>query len=373
MARDTYEQKKERVFRAIRKEKNDRVPLIFMGPNVPFAKYANPETTVADVYENPIEYTEIALNVLDEKFPNTDIAGMVGGISGVYTAGAMWLSGTNVPGRELPRDISHQIVECNSLLEEDYDRILNEGWMKIKNEIVYERLGYDPEVMKKSGPIMFQLRQMGIDHGYFEYDVFPPTTTYDKICSGRGLSRMARDIRKNPDKMEAVLNVVLEEELEGYKKMIAGQAGKIASICPANRANCDNISRATFERFAWPAFQAFANAALDEGLYLYFHMDSNWTDFLDYFTCFPKDRCIFDTDGMTDMDKVHEIIGPTMAMTGAISSTLLTVGNPDDVYNECRRQIEAYGPEGFLLSSSCSLPLNAKPECLDAMYAAAMD
>ncbi|NTU90007.1 MAG: hypothetical protein HGA54_08960 [Actinobacteria bacterium] len=370
--KEKYEASKARVFRAIRKEKQDRVPIAFMTPTVPCVKYADPTKTVADVYDNPEESTDICLDVIKKHFPEVDIVGMLGGPATVSILGSAWISQTRLPGRDLPRDVSAQVFECESIKDGDYERILTSGWSGLKEEIIFQRLGYSAEEFGCLMQIGDRCAQKGIDAGYYEYDTVPPFLTYDLICSGRGLVKFHRDLRKNPDMMKEVLDIVLEDELKAFKGMIKGRAGEIAAITPANRANCDVVSRDHFEKFAWPHFKAFADAALEEGLDIYFHMDSNWTDFLDIFTCFPKNRCIFDTDGATDIYKVKEVLGDRMAITGNISASLLAVGNPDDVYKQCRQEIEAFGPEGFILSSSCSLPLNTKPECLDAFYASVM-
>ena len=93
----------------------------------------------------------------------------------------------------------------------------------------------------------------------------------------------------------------------------------IFSVQPGVQANCNLLSRESFEEFAWPSYKRMADFILKNGGYVHFHMDSNWTNVLDYFTDFPKGRCIFDTDGFTDLYKVRDLLGGKMAFTGSVA------------------------------------------------------
>jgi uroporphyrinogen decarboxylase len=197
-------------------------------------------------------------------------------------------------------------------------------------------------------------------------------STYDSLCSGRGMLNFAKDMRKIPDKVKAVLDVLLEDSLKKYREAAELIKPEIIFVQPGVRGNSDFISREKFEEFLWPAFRAQANLAIELGAYVYFHMDANWTGFLDYFTEFPKGKCLFDTDGMTDIYKVRETLGDRMGITGNLGASLMSVGIPDQVYAEAKKLIEDFG-DGFIMAPACGLPTNTKPENLDAMIAACVE
>ena len=91
--------------------------------------------------------------------------------------------------------------------------------------------------------------------------------------------------------------------------------------------------------------------------------------FLSFTECFPKGKCIFDSDGNTDLVATRDILGPTMGFTGTVHPAVFAFGTPDEVYNDVKEQIEVMG-DSFIASPSCSIPANAPKENIDAMYAA---
>ena len=141
------------------------------------------------------------------------------------------------------------------------------------------------------------------------------------------------------------------------------------SVMPCVYANCDLVSRDVFEEFGWPLFRRITDLLLESGAYIFLHLDTNWTAFLDLFSELPKNRCIFDTDGGTDLHRLLDMHGSRFAITGNIAPALLAFGTPDEVYRACRQQIEEMGPS-YILSPACTLPANMPRANFDAMYAA---
>ena len=185
------------------------------------------------------------------------------------------------------------------------------------------------------------------------------------------MAKFTRDLYKKPDKVKAVMDVMVAEMAEDEVKFLRERKPFCTVVVPCVRANAGFLSRKMFEKFGWPLFKTFTDIAIAEGANVLFHMDAKWDAFLDFFTDFPKGRCIFDPDSTTDIYKIKEVLGSTMCITGDVSPALLTVGTPDDVYKYSRKLIEEIGPSGFILSSGCTVPYNAKPENVEALVAAA--
>ena len=74
---------------------------------------------------------------------------------------------------------------------------------------------------------------------------------------------------------------------------------------------------------------------------------------------------------MTDIRKFKEVAGDHMAMMGDVPASLLTLGTPDEVRQYVRDLIELFEGNGLLLCPGCDAPINAKPENMEAMVAAA--
>ncbi|OAA83778.1 uroporphyrinogen decarboxylase family protein [Clostridium coskatii] len=100
------------------------------------------------------------------------------------------------------------------------------------------------------------------------------------------------------------------------------------------------------------------------------HCDGNWERDLSYFKDFPKGKVIFETDGMTDIYKIKEVLGSTVCIKGDVPAAKLVLSTPDDIYSYSKKLIDDMGT-GFILASGCSIPPNAKVENVKAMISAA--
>jgi uroporphyrinogen-III decarboxylase len=104
------------------------------------------------------------------------------------------------------------------------------------------------------------------------------------------------------------------------------------------------------------------------GLTPLLHFDANWTPMLTYLRELPARKCILAVDQETDLFKAKEVLGDHMCLMGNVSPQLLTLGTVDEVVAEARRLIDVVGKGGgFILSSGCEVPYNAKPENVAAL------
>jgi uroporphyrinogen-III decarboxylase len=77
---------------------------------------------------------------------------------------------------------------------------------------------------------------------------------------------------------------------------------------------------------------------------------------------------------ITDMLHAKRVLGDTLCIKGNIDPTLLVFGTPDEVEAECKRLIDGCAPGGgFILSSGCEAPPNARPENIRAMLRCAVE
>jgi uroporphyrinogen-III decarboxylase len=131
------------------------------------------------------------------------------------------------------------------------------------------------------------------------------------------------------------------------------------------------VSPKVFDRFVWPNVKKVAEMIVEEGSICYLHLDSNWDRDLDRFRELPKGRCVMSSDSATNIYKMKEKLDGHMCLMGDVPPALLVLGTPDDVYKHCTKIINDIGPTGYILSQSCTIPANAKPENVAAMMAAA--
>ena len=123
-----------------------------------------------------------------------------------------------------------------------------------------------------------------------------------------------------------------------------------------------------FERFFWPFFKKAVQFFVDQGFVAYLHFDGTWDRYLEYLLELPAKKVILDLDGSTDIAKAKQILKGHMCIMGDVPASILALGSRDDVVSYCKNLIDVVGEGGgFILSSGCSIPLNAKPENVQAM------
>ncbi|MCP4666916.1 MAG: uroporphyrinogen decarboxylase, partial [Deltaproteobacteria bacterium] len=196
------------------------------------------------------------------------------------------------------------------------------------------------------------------------------TTPFELLCGSRSLNRFAFDMFDIPDKVEAVMDVMVPH-LAGDGCRRARKLDYPAVWVGGWRAAPSMLSPSMWDRFVWPYFSRLVKEVVDSGLIALLHIDSSWDRELARFRELPRGRCILATDGETDLFKAKEVLGDHMCLMGDVPAGMLFMDGPDEVYNYCTRLIRGLGPEGFILQSGCDIPANAGLENVQAMVAAA--
>ena len=185
---------------------------------------------------------------------------------------------------------------------------------------------------------------------------------YDHFSFGRGLTAMSIDTFKYRDRIISAARVWAKGSAQFALRMTKF-TGIPRVFVGLARSSPEFISRTNFETLVLPDIEYIVNTIVDAGLTPLFHCDTNWTKFLDLFRRFPARRCILELDGTTDIFKAKEILGDHMCIMGDVPATLLARGTKDEVLAYCKRLIHEVGKGGgFILSSGCSIPANAKVE-----------
>jgi uroporphyrinogen-III decarboxylase len=102
-----------------------------------------------------------------------------------------------------------------------------------------------------------------------------------------------------------------------------------------------------------------------------FHLDSNWDRGLEYFRELPTKKCIMSLDSTTDIRKAKEIVGDMMCIMGDVPAYMTAFGTYEEVYEHTMKLIDDIGPTGYIVSSGCDIPANAKMETVQAIADAA--
>jgi uroporphyrinogen-III decarboxylase len=193
---------------------------------------------------------------------------------------------------------------------------------------------------------------------------------FARFSYARSMTRFAMDLRRMPDKVKEAIKVSQPEIIAEMKKGVA-MAGVPRVFVGGSRDSATFLSPKQFEEFCLTDLMEIVYAMTDDGIDVVFHLDNDWTAFLPYFKDCPKGRCLMQLDSSTDIFKAKEVLGDHMALMGDVPPSLLALGTPEQVYDYCKRLIEVVGEGGgFILSSGCETPFNAKPENVAAMVRA---
>lgn len=301
--------------------------------------------------------------------------GEVDGVSASFSAaplmGMNFLSRVKIPGRELPEDLFWQIDEMELMATEDYDKILDMGFQAFLQEFIPAKMNVDfalvGEIAQKSPQFNQEMRDAGYPL-YYSGGGMPHPIDY--LSGGRTMAKFMLDIRRMPDKVEAVMDMICEVNNEKFRKFRETAVDPLTSFMGMARGCPDFYSPKLWERFVWKYIKKMTETVMEAGGVTNFHIDANWDRGLDYFKEFSRGTCVFETDGTSDICLIKEKLGDTMCIKGDVQPAKLTLSTPEEIYDYSRQLINDMGP-GFILSSGCGMPPNAKVENVKAMIAAA--
>lgn len=287
-----------------------------------------------------------------------------------------------LPGRDIPEDEIWQAYETELMTPEEYDDLIDMGWSRffMRRVLPEVRPGYGGSLwgrLKLYAHLFRTIWALSKEVRYWERRGVPCLiggsvgTPFGALSSCRSFDQFFMDLVDRPDKataaMDAMLPDMISETIKGAK-----WSGIPRVMVGGARGAGEFISPAYFERFYFPWLKQMIEAFHEAGLVSVLHFDSDWTANLPYFRELPRASCILELDGKTDMFKAKEVLGDHMCLMGDVPATLLATGTPEEVSDYCKRLIEVCGKGGgFILSSGCEVPSDAKFENVKAMVDAA--
>lgn len=361
-----YNERLGRTLAAVALEPVDRVPFSYLG-NAVNAQFTG--TNLAEYCQNM------------EANCTTNLKGieMVGEVDSVQAMiflpnvlSMVWLTEVMIPGRDLPSNELWQMHERELVTHADYDEILEGGFEPWYMKILAERLGnplsYAPQYFGYMGEAARRFAEAGlpsINGGSF----YSP---FEMFCGGRSLmSFFTEDLMGMPDKVEAVFERTHEYNMKFFESQMKNPMGKPLGVWVGGwRGTPEMLSPEMFERFSWKYMREIIELTIDNGVIPVLHLDSDWGRGLEYFKELPKGKCIMALDGRTDIFKAKEVLGDHMCIMGDVPSRMLAFAKPEEITAYCKKLIREIGPRGFILSSGCDVPYNARLENVQAMAAA---
>ncbi len=362
---------RERISAAIALQPVDRVPVI---PKLDLFPFRHQNMKLADVvrdadlFQQAVERTNDEMGGGDAVYIGTQVIGELG-FSGMGTA-------AKLPGFQLDDDEMWQMDEKEVMRDEDYDLIRDEGWGAYVDS-VYPKLGYTvpveqlPERMRQVEEQQikdlrrWQARDIAV---YVGGGALPG---FEVLSYTRSLKATLMDVRRRPDAVLDAVKAICKDQLELARASAERidrslEQKPIAGVIGATRASF--LRPEQFEKLFWPFLKEAVDGLLELGLTPNLHFDGDWNRYLHYLTDLPKGKVVLDLDGSTDIFKAKEIVKDHMCIMGDVPPGLLSLGSEEQVVDYCKKLIDVVGADnGFILSSGCSVPINAKPENVRAM------
>jgi uroporphyrinogen-III decarboxylase len=189
---------------------------------------------------------------------------------------------------------------------------------------------------------------------------------FEHLCGGRSVKEFMLDLYHMPDKVQAVMEVMMAEKREQARQLVRA-IGPFGYWVGSWRTAPEFLSRKLWDRFVWPYMKELVEIVVAEGGIPVLHYDANWDREIERLLELPKAKCVLALDGKTDIFRAKKILADHMCLLGDVPPALLTLGTVDEVKAYCKRLLIEVGPAGFIMAQGCAIPPDAKYENVKAM------
>jgi uroporphyrinogen-III decarboxylase len=359
---------KERVFAAVKLQPVDRVPVVPLIYQFVFRYKGIPHMV-------GLKDTNVAFKALSDTFDDLGRYDAVIEPDFIF-AGSGWKicvapTAYVTPGKEVDQEQSLQTTEVELISVEDYDKIIAKGWNGFWKEL-YERIkGMPIDTLDARQKKLSVIRKLDVkkwnDKGVTALSGAVTWSPIMILSMCRTLTKFTMDLYRMPDKMQAVMDAMIDDIIDNVKEEMKF-TGLPWVYFALERGSGLYYPLKIFERFEFPYMKKMVNAFVAEGYTPMLHFDTDWTLNLPYLKEFPKGKCICELDSTSDIFKAKEILNGHMCIMGDVPAGLLSLGTPDEVTEYCEKRIDVIGKGGgYILSTGCECPVDAKFENVKAM------
>ncbi len=367
---------RERVEAAIKLEPYDRVPVAPL-MDVMFPS-RHKGMTVAHGLSHWREGFQAIVDVFDEVggWDAMILPGYSLALTPTVGAGVMATLGSGrykFPGQDaaVSVDSQPQYEERELLTVEDYDEIIKLGWSKFAGKNRERFTPFSPEDIiswtRRQTAHYTKEKETWAERGITSLCGAIVESPLMFFSTKRSLISFTMDLHRIPDKVEAAMDAVVDEFIAEAiaATRLTGIPGVMLIL---ERGGGFYYPLKIFERFEFPYIKKMVEAFAAEGLLTVLHFDQDWTLNLPYLKELPKKMCICELDSTTDIFKAKEILGSHICVMGDVPASLSSIGTPEEMEVYCKKLIDIVGRDtGFILSSGCTIPADAKFENFKAM------
>ncbi len=281
--------------------------------------------------------------------------------------GMLWLAPMKLPGRDLPEHTQWQMDERVRLQPEDYDKILEMGWSAWLGQYIGKYLGNAAvagRALQEAGP------RWTMEYMRRGYAILSPLTVdhpFEHLAGARTVKEFTLDLFRMPDKIQAVMDVIMAEKREQTRGLIRAVGQPTGYWVGSWRTAPEFLSPKLWDRFVWPYMKELVEIVAEEGGTPVLHYDANWDREIERLKDLPARKCILELDGKTDIFRAKQILAGHMCILGDVHPAMLSLGTVAEVKAYCKRLLTEVGPDGYIMAMGCALPPDAKFENVKAM------
>jgi hypothetical protein len=170
----------------------------------------------------------------------------------------------------------------------------------------------------------------------------------------RGMKGIMLDMMRQPDKLLAAMDAIMPMLLQRIKDLIRTSRNGLVFMGPHRGAE-GFMSPQQFEKFYWPGLRTSLLALVEKGFTPFIFWEGDYTSRLEYLNELPPGKIIHRMD-RTDIYKASQVLKGRHCIAGGMLPSLLKIGTPEQVADECRRLIETVGRDGgFIMGHSTVL------------------
>ncbi len=208
--------------------------------------------------------------------------------------------------------------------------------------------------------------------GYPQGPSVAQTCPFDMFTDNyRGIESTMIDLIERPEQLLEAIGVC---ERICNERVIANAsaAGAEYVFIPLHNGADEFMSRETYLKFYWRGLRSMMMKIIENGMTPYVFCEGKYNTRLDILKDVPRGKVVYMFEEV-DLKKARQTLGDTACICGNMPAATLAYGTRQQVVDETRRMLEdCAGDGGFIMDCSISLD-NAKRENLIAWYEATME
>jgi uroporphyrinogen-III decarboxylase len=181
----------------------------------------------------------------------------------------------------------------------------------------------------------------------------------------RGTKGVMLDMYRQPDKLLKALETITPLMI-GLGLGAAQQTGKPFIFMPLHKGADGFLSDEQFRKFYWPSLKQVMLGLIEGGCIPLPAAEGGYNTRLNYLKELPKGKTLWMFD-QTDMAVAKETVGDTLCLLGNVPSSLLKLGEPQEVRDYAKKLIDAAGKGGGFIMCNGAFFDEAKPENVHAL------